>query len=79
MKDFREILMEQEYVDESSGAMFAIKNLMDKYKKTSSKTEKDKLAQEISDQEQKAEKSPYWKNATIKKDYDKFKKEMEFA
>lgn len=75
MKDFKEILAENEILDESSGAMFAIKNLMDKFKKTPSKSEKDKIRQEMAKQEEILNKSPYWKQATIYKDYEKFKQE----
>jgi len=73
--DFRDILKEEEQLDESSGAMFAIKGLMDKMKRTTSKTDKTKMAGEIKGHEQKLTNSPFWKNATIKKDYDKFKEE----
>lgn len=68
-------ILEGEELDESSGAMYAIKSLMDKYKKTPSKSEKEKLAGEMKQHEDKLAKSPYWKNATIGKDYQKFKKE----
>jgi len=80
MKDFRQILVEEESLDESSGAMYAIKNLMDKYKKTPSETEKQKIKSEMEKEEQKLKNNPYWKNATIGKDYENFKKEtLDFA
>lgn len=80
MKDFRQILVEEESLDESSGAMYAIKNLMDKYKKTPSETEKQKIKSEMEKEEQKLNNNPYWKKATIGKDYENFKKEtLDFA
>ncbi len=75
MKDFREILQEQDILDESSGAMFAIKSLMDKFKKTPSEDEKKKIGQELKKHEETLSKSPYWKSATIYKDYQKFKQD----
>lgn len=72
--DYRDILSEQE-LEESSGAMFAIRSLMDKAKRISSKQEKEKMAGEMKWHEEKLTKSPYWKSATIKKDYDKFKQD----
>lgn len=73
-KSFIDILKEEE-LDESSGAMFAIKSLIDKAKRIPSDQDKKKLADEMKGHEQKLEKSPYWKSASIKKDYDKFKEE----
>ena len=73
--DWKEIVEENELTTESSGAMFAIKSLMDKFKKTPSEKDKAKMADEIKGHETKLVNSPYWKTATIKKDYDKFKQE----
>lgn len=73
--DWKDIINEHETLDESSFAMFAIKGIMDKWKRTQSKTEKEKMAKDLKDHESKLTKSPYWKTATIKKDYDKFKEE----
>ena len=74
MKDFREILAEED-LDESSGTMFAIKSLMDKFKKTNSQSEKKKLADEMKQYETKLANNVHWKGATINKDYQKFKQE----
>lgn len=78
--NFAEILREEEQaLEESSGAMFAVKSLMDKFKKTNSKTEREKMVKDekggFKSYESQLEKNPFWKTATIKKDYDKFKEE----
>ena len=78
--NFADILREEEQkLEESSGAMFAIKGLMDKFKKTPSKTEREKMVKDevggFRKYEKDLEKNPYWKTATIKKDYEKFKEE----
>jgi len=78
--NFAEILRKEEQeLAESSGAMFAMKNLMDKFKKTHSKTEREKMVKDekggFKSYEMQLAKNPYWQKASIKKDYDKFKEE----